>query len=107
MSICNMSKEGGARAGMIAPDETTFEYLKNRSLAPKYEFSQWKKALNIGLAFQTDPGAKFDIDIFIDAKDIALTMTWAKVQKMLCRLLEITGSVPDDQREEGIWSPKA
>src|ERR1700716_4193504 len=45
MSICNMSIEGGARAGMIAPDETTFEYLKDRPLAPKYDSPEWKKAI--------------------------------------------------------------
>ena len=70
MSICNMSIEGGARAGMVAPDEITFEYLKNRPLAPKYGSDEWNKAVKYWKSLKSDPGAKYDIDVFIDAKDI-------------------------------------
>ena len=62
MSICNMSIEGGARAGMVAPDETTFEYLKGRPLAPVYGSEQWNKAVAYWKSLKSDPGAKYDID---------------------------------------------
>ncbi|KAI7165629.1 3-isopropylmalate, partial [Hortaea werneckii] len=70
MSICNMSIEGGARAGMVAPDEITFEYLKNKPLAPKPDSPEWRKAIKYWESLRTDADAKFDVDIFIDAKDI-------------------------------------
>ncbi|KAK6579800.1 hypothetical protein PZA11_007508 [Diplocarpon coronariae] len=92
MSICNMSIEGGARAGMVAPDEVTFEYLKGRPLAPKYDSEEWKKAVKHWQGLKSDPGAKYDIDVFIDAKDITPTVTWGTSPE---DVVPITGNVPD------------
>ncbi|KAK7734965.1 3-isopropylmalate dehydratase [Cytospora paraplurivora] len=94
MSICNMSIEGGARAGMVAPDEITFEYLKGRPLAPKYNSSEWHKAVAYWKSLQSDPDAKYDIDVFIDAKDIIPTVTWGTSPE---DVIPITGSVPDPE----------
>ncbi|KAF5721508.1 3-isopropylmalate dehydratase [Fusarium mundagurra] len=94
MSICNMSIEGGARAGMVAPDETTFEYLKGRPLAPKYGSETWNQAVTYWKSLQSDPGAKYDIDVFIDAKDIIPTITWGTSPE---DVVPITGCVPDPE----------
>lgn len=94
MSICNMSIEGGARAGMVAPDETTFEYLKGRPLAPKVDSEEWKRAIKYWTSLQSDEGAKYDIDVFIDAKDIAPTVSWGTSPE---DVVPITGSVPDPE----------
>lgn len=75
MSICNMSIEGGARAGMIAPDEITFEYLKGRPLSPRAG-EEWDKAEAYWRTLKTDPGAKYDIEVEIKAEDIIPTVTW-------------------------------
>lgn len=90
MSICNMSIEAGARAGMIKPDETTFKYIKGRPLAPKGE--QWDKAVKYWKTLHSDPGAKFDYDIKIAAKDIVPTITWGNSPQ---DALPITAKVPD------------
>ena len=74
MSICNMAIEAGARAGMIAPDEITYEYLKNRPMAPSGE--TWEKAIAYWKTLSTDADAKFDKVVVIDAKDIEPTVTW-------------------------------
>ncbi|CAI4216939.1 unnamed protein product [Parascedosporium putredinis] len=92
MSICNMSIEGGARAGMVAPDEITFEYLKGRPLAPKYDSEEWNRATTYWKQLQSDPGAKYDIDVFIDGKDIIPTVTWGTSPE---DVVPITGTVPD------------
>ncbi|TAQ84406.1 hypothetical protein B7494_g7276 [Chlorociboria aeruginascens] len=94
MSICNMSIEGGARAGMVAPDETTFEYLKNRPLAPPYDSKEWHKAVKYWKSLQSDEGAKYDTDVFIDAKDIVPTVTWGTSPE---DVVPITGTVPDPE----------
>lgn len=94
MSICNMSIEGGARSGMVAPDEITFEYLKGRPLAPKYNSPEWHKAVAYWKSLQSDPDAKYDIDVFIDAKDIIPTVTWGTSPE---DVVPITGSVPDPE----------
>lgn len=94
MSICNMSIEGGARAGMVAPDEITFEYLKGRPLAPKYNSPTWHKAVAYWKSLQSDPDAKYDIDVFIDAKDIIPTVTWGTSPE---DVIPITGVVPDPE----------
>ncbi|KAF2673988.1 hypothetical protein BT63DRAFT_431774 [Microthyrium microscopicum] len=91
MSICNMSIEGGARAGMIAPDETTFEYLKGKPLAPKYGSEEWNKAVAYWSSLKTDEGATFDIDYQINAKDIAPTVSWGNSPQ---DVVPITGVVP-------------
>ena len=91
MSICNMSIEAGARAGMIAPDQTTFEYLKGRPLAPKVDSNEWKKAINYWTSLQSDEGASYDTEVFVDAKDIAPTVTWGTSPQ---DVVPITGVVP-------------
>jgi len=94
MSICNMSIEAGARAGMVAPDEITFEYLKGRPLAPKYGSEEWNKAVAYWKSLSSDPGAKYDVDVFIDAKDIIPTVTWGTSPE---DVVPITGTVPDPE----------
>jgi 3-isopropylmalate dehydratase len=94
MSICNMSIEGGARAGMVAPDEVTFEYLKGRPLAPKYGSEEWNRAVKYWKSLKSDPGAKYDIDVFIDAADITPTVTWGTSPE---DVVPITGKVPDPE----------
>ncbi len=74
LTVCNMSIEGGARAGLIAPDDKTFEYLKGRPYAPKG--ADWEKAVGWWQSLATDPGAKFDKSVFIRAEDIEPTVTW-------------------------------
>ncbi|KAI0939064.1 hypothetical protein AcV5_000584 [Taiwanofungus camphoratus] len=90
MSMCNMSIEGGARAGMIAPDEVTFNYLRNRPLAPKGEV--WDRAEAYWRTLKTDNGAKFDIEVNIHAEDILPTVTWGTSPQ---DVVAITGAVPD------------
>lgn len=94
MSICNMSIEGGARAGMVAPDEITFEYLKGRPLAPKVGSEEWERATTYWKSLQSDAGAVYDIDVFIDAKDIIPTVTWGTSPE---DVIPITGTVPDPE----------
>ena len=74
MTLCNMSIEAGARAGMVAPDEVTFDYLKGKRFAPKNE--NWGKAVEFWRTLKTDEGAKFDRIIEIDASKIAPFVTW-------------------------------
>lgn len=74
MTMCNMSIEAGARAGMVAPDETTFEYIKGRQHAPKGE--EWDKAVEYWKSLPTDEGAVFDKEIFINADELEPFVTW-------------------------------
>ncbi len=74
MTICNMSIEAGARAGMVAPDETTFEYLRGRPHAPTG--ADWDAALEYWRTLPTDPGAKFDTEVFINADELEPFVTW-------------------------------
>jgi 3-isopropylmalate/(R)-2-methylmalate dehydratase large subunit len=74
MTICNMSIEAGARAGMVAPDETTFAYLKGRPHAP--EGADWDKAVEYWKTLPTDEGATFDAEVFIDADKLDPFVTW-------------------------------
>lgn len=90
MSICNMAIEAGARAGMIAPDETTFKYLKNRPLAPSGE--QWDRAVEYWKTLASDKEALFDKTVVIDAKDIEPTVTWGTTPQ---DTQPIGGKVPD------------
>ncbi|KAI1422243.1 aconitate hydratase [Xylaria sp. FL1777] len=94
MSICNMSIEGGARAGMVAPDEITFEYLKGKPLAPPPDSPEWERAVSYWKSLQSDPGAKYDIDVQIDAKDIVPTVTWGTSPE---DVVPITGVVPNPE----------
>ncbi|CAJ1339648.1 unnamed protein product [Effrenium voratum] len=90
MSVCNMTIEAGARAGMVAPDDITFNYLKGRPLCPKGK--EWDKAVQYWKSLRTDKGAKFDKDIHVDAADIAPTVTWGTSPE---DVVPITGVVPD------------
>jgi 3-isopropylmalate dehydratase len=93
MSVCNMSIEAGARAGMVAPDETTFNYLRGRPLAPKGE--EWDRAVTYWKTLNTDNGAKFDYEINISASDIVPTVTWGTSPQ---DVVPITGRVPDPSK---------
>ncbi|KAI2607300.1 aconitase family-domain-containing protein [Hypoxylon fragiforme] len=94
MSICNMSIEAGARAGMVAPDDITFEYLKGKPLAPTYGTPEWDRAVKYWRSLQSDPDAKYDITVDIDAKDIIPTVTWGTSPE---DVVPITGVVPDPE----------
>ena len=74
MTICNMSIEAGARAGMVAPDQTTYEYLRGRPHAPSG--AQWDAAVSYWESLPTDPGAQFDAEVFIDAVTLTPFVTW-------------------------------
>ncbi|MFE5775406.1 3-isopropylmalate dehydratase large subunit [Brachybacterium sp. NPDC056505] len=74
MTICNMSIEAGARAGMVAPDETTFEYVKGRPHAPEGEL--WDEAVEYWRSLRTDEGAAFDAEVVIDADELEPFVTW-------------------------------
>ena len=94
MTICNMTIEGGARAGLIAPDDKTFAYIKGRPMAPKDE--NWDKAVAWWKTLPTDDGAVFDKEIFIKAEDIAPSVTWGTSPQ---DVLPITGIVPNPDEE--------
>lgn len=89
MTICNMSIEAGARAGMVAPDETTFTFLKGRPMAPKGE--AWDVALGHWRALHTDDGASFDTEVLIDATQLEPYVSWGTNPG---QTLPISGSVP-------------
>ena len=93
MSVCNMSIEAGARAGMIAPDDVTFKYLHGRPLSPKGE--EWDRAVAYWRTLKSDEGAKFDIEVNIAASDIIPTVTWGTSPQ---DVVPITGSVPDPSK---------
>jgi 3-isopropylmalate/(R)-2-methylmalate dehydratase large subunit len=95
MTVCNMTIEGGARAGLVAPDETTFDYLAGRPLAPKG--AAWEAAVGHWKTLKTDDGARFDSDVSIDAADIAPQVTWGTSPE---DVLPITGAVPDPAAAE-------
>jgi len=90
MTVCNMSIEGGARAGMIAPDDTTFAYLEGRPHAPKG--ADWELALDTWRALRSDPGAAFDRTVQIDASKLVPHVTWGTNPGMV---VPVTGRVPD------------
>ncbi len=97
MTVCNMSIEAGARAGMIAPDETTFAYLNGRRYAPKG--AAWDEAVAHWRSLATDPGAAYDRELHIDATKLAPSVTWGTSPGMVT---SIDGSVPtlDQARSE-------
>jgi 3-isopropylmalate/(R)-2-methylmalate dehydratase large subunit len=90
MTVCNMSIEAGARAGMIAPDETTFSYLKGRPHAP--QGAAWEQALDAWRELRTDPGSIFDRTVQIDAAKLVPHVTWGTNPGMVA---PVTGQVPD------------
>jgi 3-isopropylmalate/(R)-2-methylmalate dehydratase large subunit len=90
MTICNMSIEGGARAGMIAPDATTFSYLEGRPHAPKG--ADWDAALDFWNSLPTDDGATFDTEMWIDAADLEPYVSWGTNPG---QTLGVSASIPD------------
>jgi 3-isopropylmalate/(R)-2-methylmalate dehydratase large subunit len=90
LTVCNMSIEGGARAGLIAPDETTFAYIKGRPFAPQGE--DFDRAVAYWQTLPSDPGAHYDTIVRIDGSEIAPMVTWGTSPEAV---LPITGAVPD------------
>ena len=90
MTVCNMTIEGGARAGLIAPDETTFEYLKGRPMAPKG--GNWEAAITYWRSLTTDDGATYDLEVTLDAASLVPQVTWGTSPE---NVLPISGRVPN------------
>ena len=90
MTVCNMSIEAGARAGLIAPDETTFAYIKGRPMAPKA--GAWEQAHAYWRTLPSDPGATYDREVRLATTEIAPQVTWGTSPQ---DVLPITGRVPD------------
>ena len=95
MTICNMSIEGGARAGLIQPDEKIFNYLKGRPMSPKNE--NWNKALEYWNSLKTDDDAKFDKEINLNGEDIAPMVTWGTSPE---DVVTINGKIPNPDNEK-------
>ncbi|MCS7006368.1 MAG: 3-isopropylmalate dehydratase large subunit [Thermoleophilia bacterium] len=103
MTICNMSIEAGARAGMVAPDDTTFAYLEGRPAAPKG--AAWERALDAWRELRTDADAVFDREVEIDVAELEPQVTWGTTPGMVA---PISGRVPDpaaceDPDERAAW----
>ncbi len=94
MTVCNMSIEGGARAGLIAPDETTFEYLEGRPHAPKGE--DWERALEDWRTLATDEGAKFDKEVVIPTEELVPYVSWGTTP---AQTVPLDGAVPEPENE--------
>jgi 3-isopropylmalate/(R)-2-methylmalate dehydratase large subunit len=97
MTVCNMTIEAGARAGLIAPDEKTFEYFKEKPMSPKGK--NWDKALSFWKKLYSDDGCKFDKEIKIEGKDIEPLVTWGTSPQDVS---PITGTVPDPENETDV-----
>jgi 3-isopropylmalate/(R)-2-methylmalate dehydratase large subunit len=94
MTVCNMTIEGGGRAGMIAPDETTFEWVRGRPAAP----ADFDAAVERWGRLPSDPDASFDTEVEVDAAAISPMVTWGTTPGMV---VEVTGSVPDPAAMDG------
>jgi 3-isopropylmalate/(R)-2-methylmalate dehydratase large subunit len=90
LTVCNMSIEAGGRAGMVAPDDTTFGYLKDKPYAPKD--AMWDKAMAFWKSLPTDANARFDHEVTLDGSEIAPMVTWGTSPE---DALSIAGRVPD------------
>ena len=95
MTICNMSIEAGARAGLIAPDGKTIQYLKDKPMSPKK--TDWDKAIEYWSKLKSDIGAKFDLEVEIKGDDISPMVTWGTSPQ---DVVSVTSSVPDPQKEK-------
>ena len=95
MTICNMSIEAGARAGLIAPDEKTIQYLKDKPMSPKK--NNWDMAVEYWSKLKSDSGAKFDREVEISGDDISPMVTWGTSPQ---DVVPITGQVPDPEKEK-------
>jgi 3-isopropylmalate/(R)-2-methylmalate dehydratase large subunit len=103
MTLCNMAIEAGARAGMVAADETTFAYIKGRPFAPQGE--NWDKAVDYWRTLHSDAGARFDATVELDAAQIRPQVTWGTSPEMV---VSVDGCVPDpaavtDAVKRGDW----
>ena len=96
MTVCNMAIEGGARAGLIAPDQKTLDYVKGRPNSPKGE--KWDKAVKFWKTLFSDPNAYFDKEVFLKAEDIAPVVTWGTSPE---DVLPITDFVPSPDNFQG------
>ena len=94
MTVCNMTIEGGARAGLIACDQTTLDYVEGRPFSPAGE--DWEKAVAFWADLHSDADAQFDHEVFIDAASIAPQVTWGTSPEMVCSVL---AAVPDPASE--------
>ncbi len=94
MTICNMTIEGGARAGLIEPDQKIFDYLKGRPMAPKKE--NWDKALDYWSKLKSDNDASFDKEVTLDGKDIMPMVTWGTSPQ---DVISIDGRIPNPDNE--------
>jgi 3-isopropylmalate/(R)-2-methylmalate dehydratase large subunit len=92
MTVSNMTIEGGARAGLIAPDETTFEYLMGRPMSPKA--GAWEAALAYWKTLPSDPGARYDREVTLSSSEIAPQVTWGTSPE---DVVPVTASVPDPE----------
>ena len=103
MTVCNMSIEGGARAGLVAPDDITFDYLKGRPYAPKA--GAWEQAVAFWKTLPSDPGAHYDKTVTLDAASISPLVTWGTKPE---HVVPITGAIPnpadepDEERRNGM-----
>ncbi len=95
MTVCNMTIEAGARAGLIAPDEKTFNYLKGKAMSPKGE--NWSKAVEFWKTLYSDKKCRFDKEININGKDIEPLVTWGTSPQDVS---PVTGVVPDHEKEK-------
>jgi 3-isopropylmalate/(R)-2-methylmalate dehydratase large subunit len=95
MTICNMSIEAGARAGLIAPDEKTIKYLKNKPMSPQKK--NWDRAVEYWSKLKSDPEAKFDKEVEIKGDNISPMVTWGTSPQ---DVVSVTGVVPDPEKEK-------
>ena len=95
MTVCNMAIEAGARAGMVAVDDTTIEYIKGRAFAPKGP--DWERAVAYWRTLKSDPDAKFDREITLDAREIKPHVTWGTSPEMV---VSVEDRVPDPEKEK-------
>ena len=94
MTICNMSIEGGARAGLIAPDDVTYNYLEGRPMVPKA--GAWQQAVSYWKTLPTDEGARYDKEVVLSARDIVPQVTWGTSPE---NVVPITGNIPDPEND--------
>jgi len=97
MTLCNLSIEGGARCGMVAPDDTTFDWLHGRPYAPAN--AEWRTAVAHWRTLPSDPGAVFDLDVTLNAAEIAPLVTWGTTPD---QALPITGTVPQTANADAL-----
>jgi 3-isopropylmalate/(R)-2-methylmalate dehydratase large subunit len=102
MTVCNMSIEAGARAGMISPDSTTFDYLRGRRFAPKDK--EFERAVQYWGSLSTEDGAAFDREMSVDASVIAPQVSWGTSPGMVA---DVTGAVPDPDAISDVNAHKA